>query len=138
MTVDNSSAQTVWVVFWAMFAHHLQRYAGGIQATWPIPTPSEVYGLMLNLCGIDVNDTSVPPALPARRDAPSFEVAIGSIKIAGRGKVLSHQHIHRVGKENIDPRGIKTSIEPAYREVLVGTQFVVGMLQFISIQHLQL
>lgn len=110
-----------------MFAHHLQRYAGGIQATWPIPTPSEAYGILLNLCGVDVNDHGCQPALPARRDAPSFWVAIGSQATAGGGKILSHQHFHRVGKEGTDPRGMKTSIEPASREVLVGTQFVLGM-----------
>lgn len=125
--MNSPCANTVWVVCWAQFAMHLQRYAGGIQATWPIPTPAEAYGLLLNLCGIDSNDHTCLPALPTRRDAPSFWTAIGSISTAGRGKILTHQHIHRVGKQNIDPRGLKTSIEPAHREVLVGTQFVVGM-----------
>ena len=125
MTV--ATEERFWIVCHAPFAMHLQRYAGGCQATWPIPTPSESYGLTLNLACRDVNDYNAPPALPTCEDAPSFEIAIGDMEVRGRGEMLNHRHIYRVNKSNRDPMGVKNCIEPARRQVLVDTTFVIGV-----------
>jgi len=116
-----------WLRCYAPFAQHAQRYSGGTQPTWPVPTPSEAYGLVCNACCIDVNDYGQLPSLPMRPDAPRFHVAIGEISTGGSGEMLVHRHIHRVGKEMADPRGMKASIEPARIAVLAQTVFVIGI-----------
>lgn len=143
----------IFLSFKAPFASFRPFQSGSYRSTTPIPSPSTVYGILLNLAGIELRDDINKPITNNRKDLPSLTFAIalssGEIqKINGKtekvsGKiqkaVLSQQlHNYPVGQPNKKQKDIKFIlsekaygnkywIAPVRREVLVDHHFIVAI-----------
>lgn len=117
----------------APFASFRPFQSGSYRSTTPVPSPSAIYGILLNLVGIEQRTARDEPITLIKDDLPSMEIAI-AIPNGSRSEtaVLSQQlHNYPVGSSGKElakkTYGNKYWIAPVRREVLVNLQFIVGV-----------
>jgi CRISPR-associated protein Cas5t len=117
----------------APFASFRPFQSGSYRSTTPVPSPSTVYGLLLNLAGIEQRDPLTAPVTLIREDLPEMTVAIGIPEgVASETAMLSQQlHQYLVGASDKElsqkTHGAKPWIAPVRREILVNLDIVVGV-----------
>jgi CRISPR-associated protein Cas5t len=83
----------------APFAAFRAFQAGVYRPTMPVMPPSAVYGLLLNLAGIEMRGPLDEPITRIKEGLPALTLAIGIIKQPGKGTVLQQLHSYRVGDD---------------------------------------
>jgi CRISPR-associated protein Cas5t len=119
----------------APFASFRPFQSGSYRSTTPIPSPSTVYGILLNLAGIEQRTAVDQPITLIKDDLPEIEIAIGIPQGSHpETAVLSQQlHSYRVGSDektkyfSAKTQGNKYWIAPVDREVLVEPEFIIGV-----------
>jgi CRISPR-associated protein Cas5t len=133
----------LWLRIRAPFAAFRGFQAGVYRSTSPIIPPSAAYGLVLNLAGIEMRDSTPGVTTLIRKDLPSLKLAIGiPARLLESGETIPdtdsevctlYQQLHSYpvgasGKElKALAHGAKFWITPVRREVLVGLDIVLGM-----------
>lgn len=117
----------------APFAAFRSFQSGSFRSTTPILSPSTVYGLILNLAGIEQRTATDEPItlIKQAEDLPQMEIAIASVK-PSEVAVLSQQlHSYPVGSSGKELAkkiyGAKYWISPVRREVLIDLELIVGI-----------
>jgi CRISPR-associated protein Cas5t len=115
----------------APFASFRPFQSGASRSTTPVPSPSTVYGLLLNIAGIEQRDELTTPVTLIRDDLPEIEIAIAQISQPETAMLAQQLHQYPVGasgKELAEKTyGSKYWIAPVKRQVLVDLNLVVGM-----------
>ncbi|MBD2667363.1 type I-MYXAN CRISPR-associated protein Cas5/Cmx5/DevS [Richelia sinica FACHB-800] len=126
----------VFLLLEAPFASFRPFQSGSYRSTTPVPSPSTVYGILLNLAGIEQRTATDKPITLIRDDLPEIEIAIGVPHYPEKPKseiaVLSQQlHNYPVGASGKElaqkTYGNKYWIAPVRREVIVNLKLVVGV-----------
>ncbi|AFZ48719.1 CRISPR-associated protein DevS [Cyanobacterium stanieri PCC 7202] len=122
----------IFLYFKAPFASFRPFQSGSYRSTTPIPSPSTVYGILLNLAGIELRDDINKPISNNCQDLPSLKVAIALLSGKSDKIVLSQQlHNYPVGNSGKElakkTYGNKYWISPVRREVLINHEFIVGI-----------
>jgi CRISPR-associated protein Cas5t len=134
----------LWLRIRAPFAAFRGFQAGVYRATAPIMPPSAAFGLVLNLAGIEMRDSTPGVTTLIRADLPCLQLAIGvPCREVSDSKVVPetasqvctlYQQLHSYpvgnsGKDNLKPRthGAKYWITPVRRELLVDLDMVLGV-----------
>jgi CRISPR-associated protein Cas5t len=123
----------VYLQITAPFAAFRSFQSGSFRSTTPIPAYSTVYGLLLNLAGIEQR-TATDEAITLIKQAeelPKLEIAIASIK-PSKTAVLSQQlHSYPVGNSGKELSektfGAKYWITPVRREILIDLELIIGI-----------
>lgn len=117
----------------APFAAFRSFQSGSFRSTTPIPSPSTVYGLLLNLAGIEQRTAIDEPITLIKKaeELPKIEIAIASVK-SSETAVLSQQlHSYPVGDSGKELAkktfGAKYWISPVRREVLIDLELIIGI-----------
>ncbi|MBP0000671.1 MAG: type I-MYXAN CRISPR-associated protein Cas5/Cmx5/DevS [Cyanobacteria bacterium SID2] len=128
--------------FKAPFAAFRPFQSGSYRSTTPVPSPSAVYGLLLNLAAIEQRDEIEAPVTKIRLGLPDMKIAIGLPEASGNPSrsmqprselaLLTQQlHGYPVGSSGQElaekTYGSKFWIAPVTREVLVDLDFIVGV-----------
>jgi CRISPR-associated protein Cas5t len=123
----------VYLLLKAPFAAFRSFQSGSYRSTTPIPSPSTIYGLLLNLAGIEQRTAINEPITLIKQveDLPQMKIAIASVK-PSETTVLSQQlHSYPVGSSGKELSektfGAKYWIAPVRREVLVDLELIVGI-----------
>ncbi|NJL03042.1 MAG: type I-MYXAN CRISPR-associated protein Cas5/Cmx5/DevS [Spirulinaceae cyanobacterium SM2_1_0] len=122
----------------APFAAFRPFQSGSYRSTTPVPSPSAVYGLLLNLAGIEQRATLAAPVTQIRSSLPDMQIAIGvpvsasGLPVSPELAVLTQQlHGYPVGSSGKElaakTYGSKFWIAPVTREVLVDLNLVIGV-----------
>ena len=133
----------LWLRIRAPFAAFRGFQAGVYRATAPIMPPSTAFGLLLNLAGIEMRDSTNRPTTLIRSDLPYLRLAIGIPclkQVSGAWlpetdseicTLYQQLHSYPVGNsgEELASRthGAKYWIVPVRREFLVGLDIVLGV-----------
>jgi CRISPR-associated protein Cas5t len=124
----------LWLQIRAPFAAFRGFQAGVYRATAPIMPPSAALGLVLNLAGIEMRETTMGVTTLIRADVPCIKLAIGTVAGAESEICTLYQQLHSYpvgnsGKDDLKPRtkGAKYWITPARREFLVGLNMMLGV-----------
>jgi len=110
----------------------LSRVPVAYRPTTPIPSPSTVYGLLLNLAGIEQRGDLMAPTTLIREGLPAIEIAIGVPKGVQTETAILSQQLHQYLVGNSDKelsqktKGAKPWIAPARREILVNLNLIIG------------
>jgi CRISPR-associated protein Cas5/DevS len=115
----------------APFAAFRTLTAGYLRPTMTFIPPSAIYGIILNLAGIEsrLYDEKSSVTL-MRKDLPSLDIAFGAVnQLPGLHSVFQQLHNYPVGttgKEHAkDCKGSKYNIQPVRREFLSGFDAVI-------------
>ena len=115
------------------FAAFRSFQSGSFRSTTPIPSPSTIYGLLLNLAGIEQRTAIDEPItlIKTAEDLPQIEIAIASVN-PSETTVLSQQlHSYPVGNSGKElaqkTYGAKYWITPIRREVLIDLELIIGI-----------
>lgn len=135
--------ECLWLRIRAPFAAFRGFQAGVYRATAPIMPPSTAFGLVLNLAGIEMRESTNRPTTLIRADLPCLKLAIGIPCLEqASGEVVPetesevctiYQQLHSYpvgasGKElAARTHGAKYWIVPVRREFLVGLDMVLGV-----------
>lgn len=135
--------ECLWLRIRAPFAAFRGFQAGVYRATAPVMPPSTAFGLVLNLAGIEMRDSTNRPTTLIRADLPYLRLAIGlPCKELPTGELVQeteseictlYQQLHSYpvgasGKELATrTHGAKYWIVPVRREFLVGLDMVLGV-----------
>jgi CRISPR-associated protein Cas5t len=115
----------------APFAAFRPFQSGGYRSTTPIPSPSAIYGLLLNLAAIEQRTSLTTPVTLIRDDLPEIEIAIAQVKQPELAILSQQLHQYPVGASGAElakkTHGAKYWIAPVRREVLVNLDIVVGI-----------
>jgi CRISPR-associated protein Cas5t len=115
----------------APFASFRLFQSGAFRSTLPIPSPSTVYGLLLNIAGIEQRAEVTNPITLIRDDLPTIEIAIAQVSQPETAILAQQLHQYPVGasgKELAEKTyGSKYWIAPVRREVLVNLNLVIGI-----------
>ncbi len=115
----------------APFASFRPFQSGASRSSTPVPSPSTVYGLLLNIAGIEQRTELTNPVTLVRSDLPEIEIAIAQVsqpEIATLAQQLHQYLVGESGKELAEKTyGSKYWIAPVKRQVLVGLNLVIGM-----------
>jgi CRISPR-associated protein Cas5t len=131
----------------APFASFRPFQSGSYRSTTPVPSPSNVYGILLNLAGIEQRTNLDQPVTLIRDDLPEIEIAIAErvilchssnssdkeeVVASSETAILSQQlHTYPVGNSGKElaqkTYGAKYWIAPVRREVLVNLDLVIGI-----------
>lgn len=115
----------------APFASFRPFQSGSYRSTTPVPSPSTVYGILLNLAGIEQRTNLDNTVTLIRDDLPEIEIAIAQSsppKTAVLSQQLHNYPVGSSGKELAEKtHGAKYWIAPVRREVLVNLDLVVGI-----------
>jgi CRISPR-associated protein Cas5t len=120
----------------APFASFRPFQSGSYRSSTPIPSPSTVYGILLNLAGIEQRTAIEQPITLIRDDLPEMEIAIGIPHNPEKSRletaVLSQQlHNYPVGASGQElakkTYGNKYWIAPVRREILVESELIIGV-----------
>lgn len=130
----------IFLSFKAPFASFRPFQSGSYRSTTPIPSPSTVYGILLNLAGIELRDDINKPISNNRQDLPSLTFAIALPSGNSEKAVLSQQlHNYPVGNSGKElaekTYGNKYWIAPVRREVLVNHHFVVAIKEHSDLSN---
>jgi CRISPR-associated protein Cas5t len=125
---------TFWLRVRAPFAAFRGFQAGVYRSTSPVMPPSTAYGLVLNLAGIEMRESSPKEVMTLiRANLPRFKIAIGLVKPTERNSLYQQLHGYRVGSDEKTKmmatltKGAKYQIVPVRREVLVDYEGVIGV-----------
>ncbi|GBF82864.1 CRISPR-associated protein Cas5 [Aphanothece sacrum] len=117
----------------APFASFRPFQSGSYRSTTPVPSPSAVYGILLNLAGIEQRTATDQPITLIRDDLPEMEIAIGIPNDSHSETSILSQQLHNYpvgasGKELAKKTyGNKYWIAPVRREVLVEFSLIIGV-----------
>lgn len=115
----------------APFASFRPFQSGAYRSTTPIPSPSAVYGLFLNIAGIEQRAESTNPITLLREDLPKVEIAIAQLSQPETALLSQQLHHYPVGASGAElaqkTYGCKYWIAPVRREVLVNLNLVIGI-----------
>jgi CRISPR-associated protein Cas5t len=126
----------VFLLLEAPFASFRPFQSGSYRSTTSVPSPSTVYGILLNLAGIEQRAATDQPITLIRDDLPKLEIAIGIPHTPKKPKteiaVLSQQlHNYPVGASGKElakkTYGNKYWIAPVRREVIINLTLIVGV-----------
>jgi CRISPR-associated protein Cas5t len=133
----------LWLRIRAPFAAFRAFQAGVYRSTSPIMPPSAAFGLVLNLAGIEMRDSTPGVTTLIRQDLPSLHLAVGlpcieseagDLILATESAVSTlYQQLHSYpvgasGKElKAKTHGAKFWITPVRREMLVGFDMILGV-----------
>lgn len=117
----------------APFAAFRTFQSGSFRSTTPIPSPSTVYGLLLNLAGIEQR-TAIDEAIAKIKSAeelPKIKIAIASLKPSETAILSQQLHTYPVGNSGKELAkktfGAKYWIVPVRREVLIDLELIIGI-----------
>ena len=135
--------ECLWLRIRAPFAAFRGFQAGVYRSTSPIMPPSAAFGLVLNLAGIEMRDSTPGVMTLIRKDLPCLKLAIGlPCTELANGEVVAetdsevctlYQQLHSYpvgnsGKELKErTHGAKFWITPVRREMLVGFDMILGV-----------
>ncbi|NET57977.1 MAG: CRISPR-associated protein Cas5 [Symploca sp. SIO2E6] len=117
----------------APFATFRPFQSGAYRSTTIIPSPSTVYGLLLNLAGIEQRAPLTAPVTLMRENLPEMAVAIAIPEGAESQTAILSQQLHQYSVGNSDKElaqkthGAKSWIAPVRREVLINLDIVIGI-----------
>lgn len=117
----------------APFAAFRSFQSGSYRSTTPIPSPSTVYSLLLNLAGIEQRTAIDEPITLIKRaeDLPLMEIAIASVKPPETAVLAQQLHSYPVGNSGKELAqktfGAKYWITPVRREILIDLELIVGI-----------
>lgn len=115
----------------APFATFRPFQSGAYRSTTPVPSPSTVYGLLLNLAGIEQRAALTVPVTLIRDNLPKMAIAIGQVSQPETAVLSQQLHQYLVGNSDKElsqkTHGAKPWIAPVRREVLVNLDLVVGV-----------
>jgi CRISPR-associated protein Cas5t len=133
----------LWLRIRAPFAAFRGFQAGVYRSTSPIAPPSALFGLILNLAGIEMRDSTPGVTTKIRADLPSLQIAIGipsrqsnsgmwepetETEISTLYQQLHSYPVGNSGKELKEKtHGAKYWITPVRRELLVGLDMMLGV-----------
>ncbi|MEB3215375.1 MAG: CRISPR-associated protein Cas5 [Nostocales cyanobacterium 94392] len=128
---DNNTLVEQFFQIKAPFAAFRPFQSGATRSTTPIPSPSTVYGLLLNFAGIEQRDELTNPVTLIKENLPEIEIAIAQVSQTETAILAQQLHQYPVGasgKELAEKTyGSKYWIAPVKRQVLVDLNLVVGM-----------
>jgi CRISPR-associated protein Cas5t len=117
----------------APFASFRPFQSGSFRSTTPVPSPSTIYGILLNLAGIEQRTAMDQPITLIRDDLPEIKIAIAIPHNSPSETTILSQQLHNYpvgssGKELAKKTyGNKYWIAPVRREVLVDLEIIVGV-----------
>ncbi len=115
----------------APFAAFRPFQSGAYRSTTPVPSPSTVYGLLLNLAGIEQRAELTAPVTLIRENLPEMEIAIGQASQPEIALLSQQLHQYPVGASGAElaqrTHGAKYWIAPVRRALLVNLDLVVGV-----------
>lgn len=115
----------------APFASFRPFQSGAYRSTTAVPSPSTVYGLILNLAGIEQRGELAAPITLIQDDLPEMEIAIGQVSQPEIAMLSQQLHQYPVGASGAElaqkTHGAKYWIAPVRRAVLVNLDLVVGV-----------
>jgi len=115
----------------APFASFRPFQSGSYRSTTPVPSPSNVYGILLNLAGIEQRTNLDQPVTLIRDDLPEMEIAIAQVTPPKTAVFTQQLHTYPVGNSGKElaqkTYGAKYWIAPVRREVLVNLDLVIGI-----------
>jgi len=117
----------------APFAAFRPFQSGSYRSTTPVPSFSTVYGLLLNLAGIEQRAELDSPVtlIKSKTKLPILGIAIGQIKPSSVALVNQQLHNYPVGQSGKELAkktfGSKYWIAPVRREVLVDLDIIIGV-----------
>ena len=116
----------------APFGAYRPFVAGSYRQTAPFITPTEAYGLLLSLAGIESRlDDPKLVATAMKEDLPRAKVAIGMLRKPTTSRLLQQLHNYPVGntgKEHApNTKGGKYNIQPITRELLTNIEGYIGL-----------
>ena len=125
--------ETLWLHIRAPFASFPNLRTGTYRDTMPIMPPSDAYGLILNLAGIEMRGSLRKSITPIRSDLPALKLAFGRVADSSSevSVILQNLHTYPVGKagkeRKVKAHGNKYWIEPTYREIIVNLDMMLGI-----------
>lgn len=115
----------------APFASFRPFQSGSYRSTTPVPSPSTVYGILLNLAGIEQRSNLDEPVTLIRDDLPEMEIAIAQVTPPQTALLSQQLHNYPVGNSGEElaekTYGAKYWIAPVRREVLVNLDLIIGI-----------
>lgn len=115
----------------APFAAFRPFQSGSYRSTTVVPSPSTVYGLILNLAGIEQRKELAAPVTLIKEDLPEIEIAIGQVSQPEIAFLSQQLHQYPVGASGAElaqkTYGAKYWIAPVRRAVLVNLDLIVGV-----------
>jgi CRISPR-associated protein Cas5t len=115
----------------APFASFRPFQSGAYRSTTPVPAPSTVYGLLLNLAGIEQRAELTASVTLIRENLPEMAIAIAQVSQPETALLSQQLHQYLVGGADKElsqkTHGAKPWIAPVRREVLVNLDLVVGV-----------
>jgi CRISPR-associated protein Cas5t len=141
--MSDLNLSNLWLRIRAPFAAFRGFQAGVYRATAPVMPPSAAFGLVLNLAGIEMRDSTPGPTTLIRQDLPCLRLAIGLPSQQGLDgnwapetesevcTLYQQLHSYPVGNSGKELKqrthGAKYWIVPVRREFLVGLDIVLGV-----------
>ena len=123
--------ETMWLHLRAPFAAFRGFQAGVYRASAPVIPPSTAYGLVLNLAGIEMRDSTPGVTTLIRSDLPALRIAVGMISTPERNTLYQQLHSYPVGTSGKELKekthGAKFWITPVRRELLSGYDGMIGV-----------
>ena len=121
----------IWLRIRAPFAAFRGFQAGVYRASAPVMPPSTAYGLVLNLAGIEMRDSTPGVTTTIRADIPRLRIAVGVISQPERASLYQQLHSYPVGASGKELKekthGAKFWITPVRRELLVDYDGIIGV-----------
>ncbi|KYC44219.1 CRISPR-associated protein [Scytonema hofmannii PCC 7110] len=115
----------------APFASFRPFQSGAYRSTTIVPSPSTVYGLLLNLAGIEQRSDLAAPITLIKENLPEMEIAIGQISQPEMAFLSQQLHQYPVGASGAElaqkTHGAKYWIAPVRRAVLANLDLVIGV-----------
>lgn len=117
----------------APFAAFRPFQSGSFRSTTPIPSPSTIYGLLLNLAGIEQRtaiDESITLIKPKNK-LPQLKIAIAQVKPSETAVLSQQLHSYPVGNSGKElakkTHGAKYWITPVRRQVLIDLELIIAI-----------
>ena len=106
--------------------------AGSFRPTAPFITPSAVYGLLMNIAGVETRlDDGKSPMTLMREDLPALVMALGAVTFPTLQSTYQQLHNYPVGNTGKDHAqqcyGNKYNIQPVRREFLAGVDACIAL-----------
>ncbi len=115
----------------APFASFRPFQSGAYRSTTPVPAPSAMYGLLLNLAAIEQRAELTASVTLIREELPEIAIAIAQVSQPETALLSQQLHQYLVGGADKElsqkTHGAKPWIAPVRREVLVNLDLVVGV-----------
>ena len=117
----------------APFAAFRSFQSGSFRSTTPVPSPSTVYGLLLNLAGIEQRTATTEPTTLIKKalDLPEMGIAIASLNSSSTAVFSQQLHSYPVGASGKELAtktfGAKYWIAPVRRQVLIDLKLLIGI-----------